>query len=260
MAQEACPTPRPPSPDGALLRVEDLHAGYGRLQVLYGVSLHVAPGEAVCVIGPNGAGKSTVLRAVMGEVSVYRGRILLEGEEATGWPPARLLQRGVAYVPQGKIVFPSLTVRENILIAVRSLGLPGAARRLEEALSWFPELKPWLDRPAGLLSGGQRQMVALARAWTLRPRLLLMDEPSLGLAPAAVHQLFLRLQELRRAGAAVLLVEQNARLALAHSDRAYVLELGRNRLEGRAADLLRDPQVQELYLGGRRGTASGEAG
>lgn len=234
-----------------LLRLEEVSAGYGRMQVLHGVHVEVEAGETVCVIGPNGAGKSTVLKAVMGEVRILSGRVLLAGEDVTGRAPAELLRLGLAYVPQGRVVFPSLTVRENVLIGVRSLGLAPSPHDLAHVLDQFPELRPHLDRPAGLLSGGQRQLVALARALMVRPRLLLMDEPSLGLSPAAVRQLFARLDDLRRGGTAILLVEQNARQALAHADRAYVLELGRNRYEGRAGDLLRDPRVQELYLGGR---------
>ncbi|MFO7246199.1 MAG: ABC transporter ATP-binding protein [Bacillota bacterium] len=242
-----------------LLEVHGLSAGYGAMRVLHEVGLTVDRGEMVSIIGPNGAGKSTVLKAVFGEVTVYGGRVLFDGEDVTGWSPRRLLRRGLAYVPQGRVVFPSLTVRENLTITLRSLGMAPAREALDAALEHFPDLAGFLDHPAGALSGGQQQMVAIARGLTLKPRLLMMDEPSLGLAPALVKQLFGTLERLRAAGMAILLVEQNARMALAHSDRGYVLEMGRNRLEGEGRRLLADERVQQLYLGGARPHGPGPA-
>lgn len=234
-----------------ILTIEGLQAGYGAMQVLHEVDMTVNAGETVCIIGPNGAGKSTVLKAIFSQVDIYGGRIVWQGDDITGAQPRDLIRRGLAYVPQGSVVFPSLTVRENLFIGVRSLGLPTPPGALEEVLAYFPDLTPRLEYRAGLLSGGQQQMVAIARGLMSRPSLLLLDEPSLGLAPALVQQMFAIVNTLRDEGKAILLVEQNARQALAVSDRGYVLELGRNRYTGTGQSLLNDPKVQELYLGGR---------
>jgi len=234
-----------------ILTIEALQAGYGAMQVLHEVDMTVNAGETVCIIGPNGAGKSTVLKAIFSQVDIYGGRIVWQGDDITGAQPRDLIRRGLAYVPQGSVVFPSLTVRENLFIGVRSLGLPTPPGALEEVLAYFPDLTPRLEYRAGLLSGGQQQMVAIARGLMSRPSLLLLDEPSLGLAPALVQQMFAIVNTLRDEGKAILLVEQNARQALAVSDRGYVLELGRNRYTGTGQSLLNDPKVQELYLGGR---------
>lgn len=234
-----------------ILTIEGLQAGYGAMQVLHEVDMTVNAGETVCIIGPNGAGKSTVLKAIFSQVDIYGGRIVWQGDDITGAQPRDLIRRGLAYVPQGSVVFPSLTVRENLFIGVRSLGLPTPPGALKEVLAYFPDLTPRLEYRAGLLSGGQQQMVAIARGLMSRPSLLLLDEPSLGLAPALVQQMFAIVNTLRDEGKAILLVEQNARQALAVSDRGYVLELGRNRYTGTGQSLLNDPKVQELYLGGR---------
>src|SRR5690606_1575349 len=188
-----------------ILTIEALQAGYGAMQVLHEVDMTVNAGETVCIIGPNGAGKSTVLKAIFSQVDIYGGRIVWQGDDITGAQPRDLIRRGLAYVPQGSVVFPSLTVREHLFIGVRSLGLPTPPGALEEVLAYFPDLTPRLEYRAGLLSGGQQQMVAIARVLMSRPSLLLLDEPSLGLAPALVQQMFAIVNTLRDEGKAILL-------------------------------------------------------
>ncbi len=231
------------------LAVRELWAGYGRTDVLRGVTVEVADGEIVAIIGPNGAGKSTVLRAVYGQCDIRRGEVLLDGAPLTGTPAHRLVARGIAAVPQGRTVFPSLTVRENLDLGVyHEGGRPGAAR-LEAVWARFPVLRERQGQRAGTLSGGEQQMLALARALLSGPRLLLLDEPSLGLAPRLQDQLFATIARINTEGVTVLMVEQNARRALALAHRAYVLELGQNRFEGPGPALLADPRIQALYLG-----------
>ena len=231
------------------LEVRELWAGYGRTEVLRGVSLHAGHGEIVAIIGPNGAGKSTVLRAVYGQCEVRRGDVRLDGASLVGVPAHRLVTRGVACVPQGRTVFPSLTVQENLDLGVYHEGGQPDPERLDEVLTRFRVLRERLAQRAGTLSGGEQQMLALARALLSRPRLLLLDEPSLGLAPRIQDQLFGTIGAINAAGITVLIVEQNARRALALAHRAYVLELGQNRFEGPGPALLADPRVQALYLG-----------
>ena len=231
------------------LAVRDLWAGYGRTEVLRGVTLEALDGEIVAIIGPNGAGKSTVLRAVYAQCDIRRGEILLDGVRLTGTPAHRLVRLGVAAVPQGRTVFPSLTVRENLDLGVYHRGGRPDPARLDETLARFPVLAQRLRQRAGTLSGGEQQMLALARALLSRPRLLLLDEPSLGLAPRMQAALFQAIAEINAGGVTVLMVEQNARRALALAHRAYVLELGQNRFEGLGGDLLADPRIQALYLG-----------
>ncbi|MCL6595977.1 MAG: ATP-binding cassette domain-containing protein [Firmicutes bacterium] len=229
-----------------MLELRGVAGGYGGPQVLRGVTLRVAAGEFVALIGPNGAGKSTVLKAVAGVLPRVEGEIALEGRPVQGLSPRALLALGVVYLPQGRNVFPSLTVLEHLEL-MRDLA-PHALSP-EAVLERFPALRPLLGRRAGLLSGGQQQLLCLARAALASPRLLLVDEPSLGLAPRVVEDVFAALADLRGRGVSILLVEQNARRALAAADRAYVLELGRTRLEGRGRELLEDPRVAQLYLG-----------
>jgi ABC-type branched-subunit amino acid transport system ATPase component len=231
------------------LALHDLRAGYGRTEVLRGVSLHVDPGEIVAIIGPNGAGKSTVLRAVYGQCEIRGGEIRLDGAVLTGTPAHRLVACGVACVPQGRAVFPSLTVAENLDLGVYQEGGRPDGARLEEAFARFPVLRERLGQRAGTLSGGEQQMLALARALLSRPRVLLLDEPSLGLAPRVQDLLFRTIADVNASGVTVLMVEQNARRALALAHRAYVLELGQNRFDGPGPALLADPRVQALYLG-----------
>ncbi len=231
------------------LEVRDLWAGYGRTEVLRGVSLEVRDGEIVAIIGPNGAGKSTVVRAVYAQCDIRRGEVLLDGARLTGTPAHRLVARGIAGVPQGRTVFPSLTVQENLDLGVYHEGGRPESARLAEVLGRFPVLGERRHQRAGTLSGGEQQMLALARALLSHPRLLLLDEPSLGLAPRIQDQLFATIAGINAEGVTVLMVEQNARRALALAHRAYVLELGQNRFEGPGPALLADPRVQRLYLG-----------
>jgi ABC-type branched-subunit amino acid transport system ATPase component len=231
------------------LEVRDLWAGYGRTEVLRGVSIEARPGEIVAIIGPNGAGKSTVLRAVYGQCEIRRGEIVLDGAPLGGTPAHRLVRLGVAAVPQGRTIFPSLTVAENLDLGVYHEGGRPEGDRLAEVLARFPVLGERLRQRAGTLSGGEQQMLALARALLSRPRLLLLDEPSLGLAPRLQDRLFATIEAVNADGVTVLMVEQNARRALALAHRAYVLELGQNRFEGPGPALLADPRVQQLYLG-----------
>jgi len=239
--------------DSPLLATVDLSAGYGELEIIHGVSVSVPPGAFVSVIGPNGAGKSTLLKAIYGLARRRGGsiRLAVDGaeRELTGLRPHELTRLGLNYVPQLGNVFPSMSVQENLEIGA----VPTQSRlaeRLEAIFETFPLLRSRRRQRAGTLSGGERQMLALARALMPEPRLLLLDEPSAALAPTVVDQLFERLVAINRSGIAILMVEQNARRSLALSDYAYVLELGRNRYEGTGAALLDDPKVLELYLGG----------
>jgi branched-chain amino acid transport system ATP-binding protein len=234
----------------ALLEVDGLEAGYGDVVVLHGVSLRVAAGELVCIVGPNGAGKSTLLKAVYGLVRRSSGSIRLAGEEIGDERPDRLTRRGLNLVPQIDNVFPSLTVRENLKVGV--LGAPKSERAaaLERVHELFPLLRERSRQRAGTLSGGQRKLVALARALVTSPRLLLLDEPSAGLAPQAVDVVFAKLAEINELGIGVVIVEQNARRALALADTGYVLDMGRNAFSGPGEALLHDPKVAALYLGG----------
>ncbi|HEV3402777.1 MAG TPA: ABC transporter ATP-binding protein [Gaiellaceae bacterium] len=239
-------------PEGRLLEVDALEAGYDDALILRGVSLTAGADEIVAIIGPNGAGKSTLLKAVYGLVTRHGGSVRFGGDEVTGMRPDRLTRRGLNFVPQTDNVFPSLTLAENIHVG--SLVLPKAERRpaVERVGEFFPLLRERPRQRAGTLSGGQRKLVALARALVTRPRLLLLDEPSAGLAPQAIDLVFEKLVEIRGLGIGIVVVEQNARRALALADRGYVLDLGRNALEGSGAELLGDPRVAELYLGGGR--------
>jgi branched-chain amino acid transport system ATP-binding protein len=234
----------------ALLEVRDLHAGYGKLEILKGVSLDVQPGQVVSIIGPNGAGKSTVFKTLFGLLPARQGRVTLDGENVTNQAPADLLRRGMAYVPQGRNVFPLMTVEENLRLGAytrpRSAELEAEIERLYET---FPVLRESRRRRAGDLSGGQQQMLEMARALLLKPRLILLDEPTLGLAPLVFKEIFRIVENLRRLGQTILMVEQNAAKALEISDYAYVLELGQNRYQG-AGDVIRnDERVRRLYLG-----------
>jgi branched-chain amino acid transport system ATP-binding protein len=237
---------------GALLELEDLHAGYGRAAVLHGIDLAVAEGELVAVIGANGAGKSTLLKTIVGLVDVRAGTVSYRGARVTSARPERLVRDGLALVPEGRLLFGPMSVRENLV-----LGAYGAGRKRKaatgEALArvqaLFPVLEERAAQPAETLSGGEQQMLAVGRALMSQPRLLLLDEPSLGLAPKVIAEIFAALDALRAQGLTILLVEQDARLALKHADRGYVMRTGRVVLEGTSADLLADESVQTIYLG-----------
>ena len=233
-----------------LLKIERLEAGYEQVTVLQGVSLEARAGEIVAVIGPNGAGKSTLLKAVYGLARIRDGSVRYRGADVTRTRAHELTALGLNFVPQTDNVFPSLSVAENLAVALGILPRaerPVALRRVHEL---FPLVRERRRQRAGTLSGGQRKLVALARALVTVPQLLLLDEPSAGLAPRAMDEVFAKLTQIRELGIAIVIVEQNARRALALADRGYVLELGRNRYEGTGSDLLHDPKVAELYLGG----------
>ena len=233
----------------SLLSVEGVTAGYEQMEILHDVSIEVRPGEIVTLIGPNGAGKSTLMKTVFGLLKPRRGSIRLEGRDITGLAPSALVSRGLSYVPQVDNVFPSLTVEENLEMGavVRRDDFRG---RLEDVLGLFPNLVSKRRLKVGGLSGGERQMVAMGRALMLDPCLLLLDEPSAGLAPVLVDTVFEKIEALNRNGLAILLVEQSAREALRRSHRGYVLAGGQVRLEGPGPALLEDAEVARLYLGG----------
>jgi len=235
----------------SLLRAESLTAGYGKMPILHGVTLEVRQGEMVSVIGPNGAGKSTAFKTIVGFLRPSDGRVVFDGQDITGLRPDQVLHRGLAYVPQGRIVFPQMTVLENLEMGAY---IERNGRRIREALervyALFPILAARRRQRAGTMSGGEQQMVAIGRALMTTPKLVLLDEPSLGLAPKFVSIIFERLTEMKRAGYTLMVVEQNAARALAVADRGYVLELGKNRFEGTGDALLADPEVKRLYLGG----------
>ena len=239
------------SVDGALLLAERITAGYGRIDILHDVSLAVRPGEIVGIIGPNGAGKSTSFKAIVGFLRPRQGRVVFNGEEITGLRPDLVLRRGLAYVPQGRIVFPQMTVLENLEMGgFIERDRKRIAAALERVYALFPILSERRRQKAGTMSGGEQQMVAMGRALMTDPRLILLDEPSLGLAPKFVTLIFEKLVAMKASGYTLMLVEQNATRALAIADRGYVLELGRNRFEGSGPQLLTDPDVKRLYLGG----------
>ncbi len=241
---------------GSLLEVDDLSAGYGDALVLRGVSLTASPGELVAIIGPNGAGKSTLLKVVYGLLRPRAGTIRYADADVTGLPAEQLTRLGLNYVPQVRNVFPSLSIAENLQVACVSLPRAERRRALEQLYEHFPLLRERRRQRAGTLSGGQRKLLAVARALATRPRALLLDEPSAGLSPQAVELVFAQLAEINERGIAIVMVEQNARRALALADRGYVLDMGRNAYEGAGHALLNDPKVVELYLGGSRTASS----
>lgn len=234
-----------------ILEVRGIDVAYGKVQILHAVSLEVAPGEVVSIIGPNGAGKSTVLKAVMGMLKPASGELHFDGLSIAGLRTDLVVRRGIGYVPQGRIVFNDMTVVENLEMGAYTVGDKSQTRRtMEEVFTIFPRLAERPKQAAGTLSGGEQQMLAMGRALMIRPRLILMDEPSLGLAPIFVDLVFEKIRELKESGMTLLLVEQNAAKALSVSDRGYVLELGRNRFMGSGEALLADGRVRRMYLGG----------
>lgn len=233
-----------------MLSVDDVHAGYGPVRALQGVSLAVPNGEIVALLGANGAGKTSTLRAVSGLLRLSEGVIKFEGKRIDRLSPEQIVRMGVCQVPEGRQLFTNLTVLENLRLGAY-LRRDGAAvrRDLERVFSYFPALERRLKLAAGLLSGGEQQMLAIGRALMTSPRLLLLDEPSIGLAPLVVREIFAVIGRLRAQGATILLVEQNARAALSIADRGYVMETGRIMLEGTAAELLANHDVRRAYLG-----------
>ena len=237
------------SATGKVLETEGLVAGYtAELDILNDVSIAVADGEIVTVVGPNGAGKSTLMKTVIGLVTPRRGRVLLRGSEISGRRPHEIVRLGLGYVPQRENVFENMPLIENLELG--AIGKPRAvvAARIEELLQLFPRLAERRRQIVGTMSGGERQMVAMARALMPKPGILLLDEPSAGLAPMFVQAMFEQVAEINASGVSILMVEQNARAALALSHRGYVLDLGRNSFEGTGRELLDDPRLAELYL------------
>jgi len=234
-----------------LLRAEAMTAGYGKMAILHDVTFIVTPGELVAVIGPNGAGKSTAFKVIVGFLKPTEGRVLFDGDDITGLRPDQVLRRGLAYVPQGRVVFPQMTVLENLEMGAY---IERDSRKIRDSLdrvyALFPVLGERRQQKAGTMSGGEQQMVAIGRALMTHPKLVLLDEPSLGLSPKYVALIFEKLVEMKKSGYTLMVVEQNAAKALAVADRGYVLELGRNRFDGSGQTLLTDPEVKRLYLGG----------
>jgi neutral amino acid transport system ATP-binding protein len=237
------------SSNGPLLYTEDLVAGYlPEVDILHGVSIKVEEGEVVTVIGPNGAGKSTLIKTIFGLLEPRDGLVQLRGEDITGLAPHSITRRGMSYVPQLENIFESLTVEENLQMG--SLDRSKTGERIQTMYELFPRLGERRGQTAGTMSGGERQMVAMARALMPDPQVLLLDEPSAGLAPAFVEAIFEKIEDVNRAGVTLMMVEQNARRALGMSNRGYVLDLGWDRFEGSGRELLEDPKVVDLYLGG----------
>ena len=233
-----------------MLTLENVSVNYGAIEALNGISMHVAKGEVVTLIGANGAGKTTTLRTITGLLEPRQGRVVFEDEDISGKPTHKLVARGISMSPEGRGVFANLSVRENLQMgAYLNRNKKEVASDMERAFTMFSRLKERESQKAGTLSGGEQQMLAIGRALMSRPRLLLLDEPSLGLAPLVVHTIFEAIDEISNEGTTILLVEQNAHAALGHSDRAYVLETGRIVMEGKSADLAADPRIKEAYLG-----------
>ena len=234
----------------SVLAIRDLHAGYGETEILHGLNIHVDPGEIVVVVGPNGAGKSTAMKSVLGLLNIRSGRIELEGTDITGTPPTDVITKGVSYVPQTHNVFVSLSVQENLEMGAwtRTDGIP---ERLEEMYELFPDLREKRRQPAGSLSGGQRQMVAMAKALMVDPHILFLDEPTAGLSPKYRGQIFETVLRINASGVPVMMVEQNAKQALGIATRGYVLVDGQNRHTGTGAELIADPEVARMFLGAR---------
>ena len=235
----------------ALLELRDVEAAYGRIQILHKVSLHVDEREVVCVIGPNGAGKSTTFKVIMGFIDYLGGDVRFDGDDIVGYRPDQVLGRGLGYVPQGRIVFNQMTVRENLEIGAFVERDKNKIREsMEYVFELFPRLAERQKQLAGTMSGGEQQMLAMGRALMTRPKMLMMDEPSLGLSPRFVDEVFEKIVTLAEEGLTIMLVEQNAARALEISHRGYVLELGQNRYEGAGQELLGNPDVRRMYLGG----------
>jgi branched-chain amino acid transport system ATP-binding protein len=232
-----------------ILEVKDLKVSYGAIVALKGVSLTLEKGEIVTLIGANGAGKSTTLRTIMGLVPAASGDVLYKGASIVRRPTFMIVRSGMTLVPEGRAVFANLSVRENLALGAYTRSDSGIAADLEKAFTIFPRLKERIEQNAGTLSGGEQQMLAMARALMSKPEVLLLDEPSLGLAPLVVHTIFEAIEEVNKSGTSVLLVEQNANAALKHSHRAYVLETGSVTLTGPSAEVAANPKVKEAYLG-----------
>ena len=232
-----------------MLRVEDLHVYYGEIHALKGVALEVLGGEIVALLGPNGAGKTTTLKTISGLLTPRRGRVVLDEVPLADVPPHKVVARGIAHVPEGRRIFNRLSVRENLMMGAYPRRDDGIAGDLERVFTLFPRLKERVTQVAGTLSGGEQQMLAIGRALMASPRLLLLDEPSMGLAPVLVEQIFETIGDINRQGTTILLVEQNAAMALSIAHRGYVLETGAVALTGTGVELADNPEVRRAYLG-----------
>lgn len=236
-----------------LLDIKNIHASYGKFEILKGVNVNANKGEIVCMIGPNGAGKSTVFKTIFGFLKPLIGEVIFKGESIGGLPTHRIIKKGIAYVFQRDSVFPHMTVMENLEMGAYIRNDKGQILEdIEDLCQMFPILKERKNEMAKNLSGGQRQMLEMARGLLLHPDLLLLDEPTLGLAPAIQRLVFTKIREINEKGITIIIVEQNARQALRHSDRAYVLENGKTILAGSGVEVLNNPRVIQAYLGGRR--------
>ena len=231
------------------LKIDNLYSGYGDVDILQGVNLTVHPGELVVIIGPNGAGKSTVLKTLFGLAQVHQGSVYWGNTDITHLRSDQLVRQGICYVPQTQNVFPTLTVQENLEMGA-FIRTDDFRPQLDKVFDLFPDLRQKRQQPAGSLSGGQRQMVAMGRALMVEPQLLLLDEPTAGLSPLYVEQIFQIMGDIHQLGVSLLLVEQNAKQALAMADRGYVLAMGTNRYEDTGHNLLHNPQIAEMFLGG----------
>lgn len=238
--------------DNVLLDVQDIYAGYQKMDILKGINLQVKPGEIVCVIGPNGAGKSTVFKAVYGFIEIRKGRTLFDGNDVTTYRPQEMLRAGVSIVPQLRSVFPQMTVIENLEMGMYlEKDNKQVRNRIDEIFDLFPRLAERKQQKAGTMSGGEQRMLEIGRALMYKPKLLLMDEPSAGLAPLITKMIFEQIEHLNRElGLTVLMIEQNARQGLEISDRGYVLQLGKNSFKGPSKELLDNPEVRQAFLGG----------
>ncbi len=234
----------------SLLKLSDVHVSYGGIKAVKGISLSVEKGELVTLIGANGAGKTTTLKAIVGLLRPAEGRIEYDGRDMAGTPPHAIASRGLVLVPEGRGVFPALTIEENLQMgAYTRRDKAGIAEDVERMFNWFPRLKERARQTAGTMSGGEQQMLAISRALMARPKLLLLDEPSMGLAPIMVQKIFEVVRDVAKSGMTILLIEQNARLALQISQRGYVMDGGLITLEGESQSLLTNPKVREAYLG-----------
>lgn len=236
--------------NSAILTLNGVVAGYGKMTILNGTSFTVPRAAITTVIGPNGAGKSTVFKTVFGLLQAREGKIVFDGADVTNAGPRKLLAQGMCYVPQGRNIFPELSVRANLELGGVALPANDLPQRVEAAMDRFSVLRRKAGRQASTLSGGEQKMLEIARGLMLDPKLILIDEPSIGLSPLMVQEIFTTLKNLRAKGVSILMVEQNARSALQISDHGIVLELGRTRLTGAAADILADPRIGQLFLGG----------
>ena len=234
---------------GAVLSLNNLRAGYGQTEILHDVSIYVNPNEIVAIIGPNGAGKSTAMKAVLGLLNITEGSVVLNGEDITDTPAQKVIERGISYVPQTNNVFVNLSVQENLEMGAWTRPT-GVEARLDEMYDLFPDLAEKRNQAAGSLSGGQRQMVAMAKALMVDAKILLLDEPTAGLSPKYRGEIFGTIQKIKGTGVPILIVEQNAKQALGVSDRGYVLVDGANRHTGTGAGLAADPEIARMFLGG----------